>query len=116
MRVALLASVLLASPAWAGGDAEHGERLYQGCEDCHSLDENDIGPRHRGVYGRKAGSLADYHYSNALKNAPFVWDEATLDKWLAGPRDFLPGAKMRYHLDEAKDRADVIEFLKTRAR
>jgi cytochrome c len=98
------------------GDAVHGETLYEGCQDCHSLDKNDVGPRHRGVFGRKAGSLPDYAYSDALKNANFVWDEATLDKWLTDPQAFLPGAKMFYHLDQAKDRADVIEFLKTRAR
>ncbi len=109
----LAATLLLAPPAVAGGDAERGEALYQGCQDCHSLDKNDIGPKHRGVFGRKAGSVSDYAYSGALKNSSIVWDEATLDKWLAGPQDFLPGAKMFYHLDDAKDRADVIEFLKT---
>ena len=98
------------------GDADHGEALYQGCQDCHSLDNNDVGPKHRGVYGRKAGSIADYNYSEALKNAAIVWDEANLDHWLTDPQGFLPGAKMFYHLDDAKDRADVIEFLKTRAR
>ena len=112
----LAAALLLATPVWAGGDAERGEMLYQGCQDCHSLDKNDLGPKHRGVFGRKAGSVSDYNYSEALKNSNIVWDEANLDKWLAGPQDFLPGAKMFYHLDEAKDRADVIEFLKTRAR
>ncbi len=115
-RAALLAALLLAPPALAGGDAERGEALYQGCQDCHSLDKNDVGPKHRGVFGRKAGSVGDYAYSQALKNAQIVWDEANLDKWIAGPQDFLPGAKMFYHLDEAQDRADVIEFLKTRAR
>jgi cytochrome c len=104
------------TPAHAGGDASHGEALYEGCQDCHSLDKNDVGPRHRGVFGRKAGSLPDFAYSDALKNADFVWDEATLDKWLADPQAFLPGAKMFYHLDQAKDRADIIAFLKTRAR
>ena len=58
---------LLAKPVWAGalaGDASRGETVYQACEDCHSLDKNDVGPRHRGVYGRKAGSLSDYDYSD----------------------------------------------------
>jgi len=112
----LWSSAGLAAPAWAGGDAEHGETLYQGCQDCHSLDKNDVGPKHRGVYGRKGGSVADYTYSEALKNANIVWDEANLDQWLADPQNFLPGVKMFYHLDEAKDRADIIEYLKTRAR
>jgi hypothetical protein len=59
---------MLASPAWAGGlvgDAARGETLYQVCTDCHSLDKNDVGPRHRGVFGRKAASLPDYDYSAA---------------------------------------------------
>ena len=112
----LAALWLLASPAYAAGDAAHGEVLYEGCQDCHSLDKNDVGPRHSGVYGRKAGSLPDYSYSPALKNAGFVWDEKTLDQWLADPQKFLPGAKMFYHLDQQQDRADVIEFLKTRAK
>jgi cytochrome c len=105
------AALVGVAPAQAG-DAAHGEALYEGCQDCHSLDANDVGPRHRGVFGRKAGSLPDFAYSDALKNAEIVWDEVTLDQWLADPQAFLPGAKMFYHLDQAKDRADVIAFLK----
>jgi len=109
-------TLALADPARAAGDAAHGEKLYEGCQDCHSLDKNDVGPRHRGVFGRKAGSLPDYPYSDALKNAGFVWDEQTLDRWLTNPQAFVPGVRMFYHLDKAQDRADVIEFLKERAR
>ncbi len=115
LAAAAIALLCFAFPLWAA-DADHGEALYEGCQDCHSLDKNDVGPRHRGVFGRKAGSLPDYKYSDALKNADFVWDEANLDQWLADPQKFLPNAKMFYHLDKAGDRADVIEFLKTRAR
>ena len=103
-------------PARAACDVARGEKLYEGCQDCHSLDKNDVGPRHRGVFGRKAGSLPDYPYSDALKNAGFIWDEQTLDHWLANPQAFVPGVRMFYHLDKAQDRADVIEFLKERAR
>ena len=114
-----LAAALLAAPvsaAKAAGDADHGEALYQGCQDCHSLDKNDVGPKHRGVFGRKAGSVADYEYSDAVRNSGVVWNETTLDKWLTDPQAFIPGAKMFYHLDNPKDRADVIAFLKERAR
>jgi hypothetical protein len=65
-------SAALAQTAWAGGltgDANRGETLYEACQDCHSLDKNDVGPRHRGVFGRKAASLPDYDYSDALKSA-----------------------------------------------
>jgi len=115
LTVLLLA---VASPvrAAAAGDADRGEALYQGCQDCHSLDKNDVGPRHRGVFGRKAGSIADYNYSEGLKRSGVVWDEANLDKWLTDPQAFIPDAKMFYHLSEAQDRADVIVFLKERAR
>ena len=108
--------ILAGGGARAAGDAEHGETLYEGCQDCHSLDKNDVGPRHRGVFGRKAGSLPDYRYSPALKASNFVWNEVTLDKWLTNPQAFVPGAKMFYHLANPQDRADVIEFLKTRAK
>jgi len=116
IAAAVLAAALGGGPALAAGGAVHGEALYQGCQDCHSLDANDVGPRHRGVYGRKAGSVADYNYSAALKNSNIVWNETTLDKWLADPQAFVPGAKMFYHLDSAQDRADVIEYLKTVAK
>jgi len=102
--------------AIANGDADHGEVLYQGCQDCHSLDKNDVGPRHRGVFGREAGSIPDFDYSDAVRNSGVTWDEANLDKWLTDPQAFLPGSRMFYHLAEAKDRADVIAFLKERAR
>ena len=121
LNLARVAALLLAlaSPvgaAAAAGDADRGEALYEGCQDCHSLDKNDVGPRHRGVFGRKAGSIADYHYSEGLRQSGIVWDEANLDKWLTDPQAFIPDAKMFYHLSEAQDRADVIAFLKERAR
>ncbi len=50
-------------------NAERGKVLYQNCTSCHSIDENDVGPKHRGVLGRRAGTVADYAYSPALKTA-----------------------------------------------
>ena len=79
---------------------------------CHSIDENDLGPRHRGVVGRRAASLADYSYSAALKNSDLTWDEPTLDRWLANPSALVPGTKMFFRLDDAQARADVIAYLK----
>jgi len=109
-------SLLVSGHALAAPDASHGEEVYQSCQDCHSLDTNDLGPRHRGVVGRKAGSIPDYNYSPALKNSGLTWTDEALDKWLADPQKLVPGSKMFFHLDAAKDRADVIEFLKERAR
>jgi cytochrome c len=109
----------LAEKAWAGGltgDAARGETLYEACTDCHSLDKNDVGPRHRGVFGRKAASLPDYDYSDALRSANIVWNDETLDKWLTDPQAVAPGSKMFFHLDNPQDRADVIAYLKERAK
>ena len=112
-------SAALMKTAWAGalaGDPARGETVYQACQDCHSLDKNDVGPRHRGVFGRKAGSLSDYDYSQALKSANIVWNEETLDKWLTDPQAVAPGAKMFFHLSNPQDRADVIAYLRERAK
>jgi cytochrome c len=118
--IALAASIwALHGSAWGGqlaGDAARGETLYEACQDCHSLDKNDVGPRHRGVFGRKAASLPDYDYSDALKSANIVWNEETLDKWLTDPQAVAPGAKMFFHLDNPQDRADVIAYLRERAK
>ncbi len=111
----LLLALAFAGPAQAAS-VEHGETLYEGCQDCHSLDKNDVGPRHRGVFGRKAGTVPDYDYSQGLKSSGIVWDEVTLDKWLANPQAFVPGAKMFYHLADRQDRADVIAFLREKAK
>ena len=93
------------------GDAVHGAKLYQSCMGCHSLDENDVGPKHRGVVGRKAGTVPGYTYSPALKGSGLVWTPETLDQWLSGPQKMVPGAKMFFTVKSAQDRADLIAFL-----
>lgn len=108
--VAALAS--LSSPALAAGNADNGEALYEArCGACHSLDANRVGPRHRGLLGRRAGSLDDYAYSAALRRARFRWDAAQLDRWLADPEAVVPGQKMGYRVADAADRADLVAYL-----
>ena len=94
------------------GDPVHGKTLYQACESCHSINDNDVGPKHRGVVGRHAASIADYAYSPALKNSGLTWDEATLNRWLINPSALVPGTKMFFKIDDAQGRADVIAYLK----
>jgi cytochrome c len=96
----------------AKGDPVHGETLYQACEGCHTIEDNDIGPRHRGVVGRRAGSVADYVYSAALKNSGLTWDEANLDRWLSNPSALVPGTRMFFKIDDPQARADLIAYLK----
>jgi cytochrome c len=86
------------------------------CVSCHSVKPgvNGVGPSLHGVVGRKAASLAGYAYSEPLKNLGVTWDEATLDKWLAGPMTMAPGTKMVFPgmTDPAKRKA-VIDYLAT---
>ncbi len=93
------------------GDPTRGQALYGACMGCHSLDDNDVGPKHRGVVGRRAGSVAGYHYSAALANSGLVWTPTNLDRWLSGPQAFVPGAKMFFSLNDAQKRADIIAYL-----
>jgi cytochrome c len=109
---AAFASAHAQSPSDAApGDAARGKTVYQACMGCHSLDEDDVGPRHRGVVGRVAGTVPGYAYSPALKRSGVVWNPANLDRWLTKPQGLVPGAKMFFSLANAKDRADVIAYL-----
>jgi len=101
-----------AAGASASGDAAKGKVLYQACAACHSIEENDIGPKHRGVFGRRAGSIADYNYSAALKSSGITWNDTTLDRWLINPSALVPGTKMFFKIDDAQARADLIAYLK----
>lgn len=93
------------------GDAGRGEALYQKCTSCHSIDENDIGPKHRGVLGRRAGTVPDYAYSPALNASSITWSEETLDQWLANPSAMVPGTKMFFRVTDPQTRADIIAYL-----
>lgn len=102
----------MADTAWAGGDAARGQTLYeQRCSACHSLDSHRVGPMHRGVFGRRAGSATGYDYSPALRGATIIWNSQTLDAWLTDPEKLLPGQRMGYRVEAAADRADLIAYL-----
>jgi cytochrome c len=95
------------------GNAERGQELYESrCFACHSLGANRVGPRHEGLFGRTAGKLRDYDYSAALKASKVVWNEKTLDTWLADPQALIPGQKMNYAITDPAARADIIAYLK----
>jgi cytochrome c len=98
------------------GDPARGEKIYDRCMACHSLDRDRTGPRHAGVVGRRVGSVPGFSYSSAMQKAGkagMVWDEATLDKFLENPTKFMPGTRMTYAgIKSAQERADVIAYLK----
>lgn len=108
-----MALLLAATDYTVAADAAHGQELYESrCGGCHSLDANRVGPAHRGVYGRKAGSAANFGYSMAVKNSTVVWEDKTLDAWLTNPQALIPGQRMNFRVATAEDRADIIAYLR----
>ncbi|HEY0682044.1 MAG TPA: c-type cytochrome [Steroidobacter sp.] len=105
---------LALSACSSGGDAKRGAELYaKECAACHSLTANTDAPLHCGLMGRKAGSVAGFPYSEAMRSSGLVWDEKTLDEFLTAPFVFLPGTIMGFPgFSEAAERADVIAYLK----
>ena len=116
--LSILFLIFLFSNNALAGDAAKGKKLFTKCKACHNAEkpQNKVGPHLVGIVGRKAASADGYKkYSKDLKEAGIVWDEANLDKWLANPKGMYPGTKMIYPgLKKAEDRADLIEYLKTK--
>jgi len=108
-----VALVAIGSAVLAAGDADRGQQLYESrCNACHSVDQSRVGPAHQGVFGRRAGLVAGYDYSAALKASRVIWSEQTLDAWLRNPEGMIPGQKMGYSVTDAGDRADLIAYLR----
>jgi cytochrome c len=96
------------------GSALKGKEIYDArCSACHSVDNNRVGPMHLGVFGRKAGSVKSYSYSDALSRSKVVWSRDTLTAWLTNPEALIPGQRMGYSMDNAQDRDDVVAYLAT---
>jgi len=111
---ALLLAMAAAMPA-AAADIERGEQLWRKCASCHTLDANGrnrAGPRLHGVFGRTAGSVPDYSYSDALKRSGIIWNDQTLDAYIKDAEAFVPGTKMYGGLSQDADRADLLAYLK----
>jgi cytochrome c len=111
---ALSMLLLLAGAAHADGDAVRGEVRFQDCAACHRLEAgtNNIGPSLHGIFTRKAGEIADFRYSPAIKRSGIVWTPETLDKFITDPQALVPGNRMPYAgMANAGDRADLIAYL-----
>jgi len=111
--VGALALTILAAPA-AAADAEHGREVFKACVACHTEKPDAIGPSLKGVVGRGSGAVEDFRYSNAMKRANLVWDEANLRDYIANPQAKVKGNRMPYSgLNSANDLDDVVAYLKT---
>ena len=111
---ALLITLLLGSVARADGDAARGQTKFGDCAACHKLeaDANNVGPSLHGIFARKAGEIADFRYSPAMKRSGISWTPETLDKFISDPQSLVPANRMPYAgMASAADRADLIAYL-----
>lgn len=119
-RILGLAPLLLIflGPALAEDSMERGAELFRKCAACHSLNpgSNRTGPSLYNIVGKKAGQTEGYRYSSAMREQAeegLVWTEENLHVFLEKPRRLIRMTKMAYPgLDDAADRAAVIEYLK----
>ena len=119
MFAILVAWAVMPATAYAGGDPALGAQEFKQCAFCHATGPHAmpmVGPPLNGVVGRVWGSWPHYSYSTGLvsgHSAGKVWDDATLDRWLAGPQKMVPATKMALDgLDDPQQRADIIAYLK----
>jgi cytochrome c len=95
------------------GDVQRGKELFEKrCGGCHALDKDKEGPRLGNVFGRRAGTIPTFKYSDSLKSAQVVWNEASLEKWLVNTDSVVPDNDMDFHVPRADERADIIQFLR----
>ena len=115
MTIAFASATLsVAAHAASAGDPVAGKIAYGACMSCHSIGDNDIGPAHQGVVGRKAGSVPGYSYSIALKNSGIVWTPEKLRPYVHSPQTTIPNIRMSFQgLKNMKDVDDVVAYLQT---
>lgn len=117
LALAALTVLTLSGTARAEGDPAAGEKAFRQCRSCHAVepDKNRVGPSLHGILGRKAGSAPGFAgYSEGLKSAGFVWDDAKLDAYLTNPKALIADSRMSFAgLSAAEERANVIAYLKT---
>lgn len=111
---------LLPSVAMAGARAEDGPagkaQFLTSCGVCHAVESGAAprqGPNLSGIYGRAAGTVEGFKYSEALKAGGWVWDEATLEPWMENAKEARPGTNMPYRQKDPDKRKAILTYLKT---
>jgi len=112
----MLASLPALSQAPQRAEDASGQQAFNNaCRTCHMVKEGDnrLGPNLHKIVGRKAGSLPDYGFSSAMKEAGFVWDEDKLDRFMASPDEVVPGNSMKPYggLSSSDERKKIVGFL-----
>jgi cytochrome c len=109
-----LSLIALSAPAFAG-DPEEGAQVFKRCQACHSIGEgatNKVGPELNGLFGRTAGTVPDYNYSDANKNSGIVWSPEIFTEYIKNPRGYMPGTAMAFAgLKKDQDIEDITAYL-----
>jgi cytochrome c len=117
-RIVLAVIFVAASLGQASAqDAAAGEKVFVVCKACHQVGDsakNAVGPVLNGLFGRKAGSVEGYNYSDANKNSGIAWEEATFSEYIKDPKAKIPGTKMAFAgIKDEKKIKDLIAYLHT---
>jgi cytochrome c len=117
-----LASFIVAfTPAFAA-DAVFGQRLFDRCVPCHTVQQggrHSLGPNLFGVVGRAAGGAAGYNYSPAMANSDITWTPENLARFLqdtdgSAADSLIPGNRMLQLSVPTDDQiADIVAYLGT---
>ena len=120
IAIAVAALILSAGSALAQGDVAAGENVFKKCTVCHAVGDgakNKVGPILNGVFGRVAGTLEGFKFSDAMVKAGadgLLWTPAIMAEYLVKPRDYVKGTKMTFNgLPKPEDIANVIAYLET---
>lgn len=112
----LILGLGLAVRPCVAADAAAGKTVFNRCHICHTLEaggRNGVGPNLHGLFGRKAGAVEHFKYSEAMKNSGIVWDRATLEKYLRDPKEFVPGTRMAFPgIESDEEIADLLVYLR----
>lgn len=96
-------------------DVAAGEKSFNKCRACHQVGEtakNTVGPNLNGLFGRVAGSVAGYNYSEANKNSGITWDESVFAEYIQNPKGKIPGTKMIFAgIKKEQEIKDLTAFL-----
>lgn len=115
MRLAVLAALMLAAAPARAADVAAGQAVFNRCKICHTVEadgRSTVGPNLHGIFGRKAGTLKDFAYSEAMRDSGVVWNDQSLSRYLRDPKSFIPGDRMAFPgIKDETQLADLLAYL-----